>query len=101
MKFVATGGRSARRQALIGCANGRKSDGFDRRAAGVSHEASLAASHPSQSVPEFYCAPERSDSNFPAQYPGANLPHPGPASSVFTPGFIGRPCGCAAQHALG
>jgi glycogen debranching enzyme len=58
--------------------------GFDAEAARVAHDVSVAASHfLLNQLPELYTASERSESNFPVQYLGANVPQAWAAGSVF------------------
>jgi len=65
-------------------AMGFKLYGFDAEAARVAHDVSLAASHfLLNQLPELYTASERSESNFPVQYLGANVPQAWAAGSVF------------------
>ena len=50
----------------------------------IAHDVSVAASHfLLNQLPEFYTAPERTESNFPVQYIGANVPQAWAAGSVF------------------
>src|SRR6516225_1053668 len=63
---------------------GFKFYGFHAEAAQVTHDVSVAASHfLLNQLPELYTAPERSASNFPVQYLGANVPQAWAAGSVF------------------
>src|SRR5262249_28911529 len=63
---------------------GFKFYGFHAEAAQVAHDVSVAASHfLLNQLPELYTAPERSASNFPVQYLGANVPQAWAAGSVF------------------
>jgi glycogen debranching enzyme len=65
-------------------AMGFKSYGFHAEAARVAHGVSVAASHfLLNQLPELYTAPESSESNFPVQYLGANVPQAWAAGSVF------------------
>jgi glycogen debranching enzyme len=65
-------------------AMGFKLYGFDAEAARVAHDISMAASHFLLSqLPELYTVPERTESNFPVQYLGANVPQAWAAGSVF------------------
>jgi glycogen debranching enzyme len=65
-------------------AMGFKLYGFHAEAARVAHDVSVAASHfVLNRLPELYTAPERSESNFPVQYLGANVPQAWAAGSVF------------------
>lgn len=65
-------------------AMGFKRYGFHAEAARVAHDISFAASHfVLNRLPELYTAPERSESNFPVQYLGANVPQAWAAGSVF------------------
>jgi glycogen debranching enzyme len=65
-------------------AMGFKFYGFHREAARVAHDVSVAASHfLLYQLPELYTASERSVSNFPVQYLGANVPQAWAAGSVF------------------
>jgi glycogen debranching enzyme len=65
-------------------AMGFKLYGYDAEAARVAHDVSLAASHfLLNQLPELYTALEQSDSNFPVQYLGANVPQAWAAGSVF------------------
>jgi glycogen debranching enzyme len=65
-------------------AMGFKLYGFDAEAARVAHDVSVAASHfLFNQLPELYTACERSESNFPVQYLGANVPQAWAAGSVF------------------
>jgi glycogen debranching enzyme len=65
-------------------AMGFKLYGFDAEAARVAHDVSVAASHfLLNQLPELYTAAERSESNFPVQYLGANVPQAWAAGSVF------------------
>jgi glycogen debranching enzyme len=65
-------------------AMGFKLYGFHAEAARVAHDVSVAASHfVFNRLPELYTAPERSESNFPVQYLGANVPQAWAAGSVF------------------
>jgi hypothetical protein len=59
-------------------------EGFDAEAARVAYDVSVAASHfLLNQLPELYTASERSESNFPVQYLGANVPQAWAAGSVF------------------
>jgi glycogen debranching enzyme len=63
---------------------GFKFYGFAAEAARIAHDVSLAASHfLLNQLPELYTAPERTDTNFPVQYIGANVPQAWAAGSVF------------------
>ena len=63
---------------------GFKFYGFHAEAARVAHDVSVAAGHfLLNQLPELYTAPERSASNFPVQYLGANVPQAWAAGSVF------------------
>jgi glycogen debranching enzyme len=65
-------------------AMGFKLYGFDVEAARVAHDISVAASHfLLNQLPELYTASERTESNFPVQYLGANVPQAWAAGSVF------------------
>jgi glycogen debranching enzyme len=65
-------------------AMGFKFYGFHAEAARVAHDVSVAASHfLLNQLPELYTALERSESNFPVQYLGANVPQAWAAGSVF------------------
>ena len=65
-------------------AMGFKYYGFAAEAARIAHDVSVAASHfLLNQLPELYTAPERTDSNFPVQYIGANVPQAWAAGSVF------------------
>jgi glycogen debranching enzyme len=65
-------------------AMGFKLYGFDAEVARVAHDVSVAASHfLLNQLPELYTASERSESNFPVQYLGANVPQAWAAGSVF------------------
>jgi glycogen debranching enzyme len=65
-------------------AGGFKLYGFSEEAARVAHDVSVAASHfLLNQLPELYTAPERNESNFPAQYIGANVPQAWAAGAVF------------------
>jgi glycogen debranching enzyme len=65
-------------------AMGFKYYGFHTEAARVAHDVSVAAGHfLLNQLPELYTAPERSESNFPVQYLGANVPQAWAAGSVF------------------
>jgi glycogen debranching enzyme len=65
-------------------AMGFKYYGFGAEAARVAHDVSVAASHfLLNQLPELYTAAERSDTNFPVQYIGANVPQAWAAGSVF------------------
>jgi glycogen debranching enzyme len=65
-------------------AMGFKCYGFHAEAAQVAHDVSFAASHfILNRLPELYTAPERSESNFPVQYLGANVPQAWAAGSIF------------------
>jgi glycogen debranching enzyme len=73
-------------------AMGFKFYGFHAEAARIAHDVSVAASHfLLNQLPELYTAPERSASNFPVQYLGANVPQAWAAGSVFmlTQGLLG------------
>jgi glycogen debranching enzyme len=65
-------------------AMGFKLYGFHAEAARVAHDVSVAASHfLLNQLPELYTASERTDTNFPVQYIGANVPQAWAAGSVF------------------
>jgi glycogen debranching enzyme len=65
-------------------AMGFKLYGFAAEAARVAHDVSVAASHfLLNQLPELYTASERSETNFPVQYIGANVPQAWAAGSVF------------------
>ena len=65
-------------------AMGFKYYGFGAEAARVAHDVSVAASHfLLNQLPELYTAAERTESNFPVQYIGANVPQAWAAGSVF------------------
>jgi glycogen debranching enzyme len=65
-------------------AMGFKFYGFAAEAARVAHDVSVAASHfLLNQLPELYTAAERTESNFPVQYIGANVPQAWAAGSVF------------------
>jgi glycogen debranching enzyme len=65
-------------------AMGFKLYGFDAEASRIAHDVSVAASHfLLNQLPELYTASERSESNFPVQYLGANVPQAWAAGSVF------------------
>src|SRR5215468_4796405 len=65
-------------------AMGFKYYGFGAEAARVAHDVSVAASHfQLNQLPELYTAPERTETNFPVQYLGANVPQAWAAGSVF------------------
>jgi glycogen debranching enzyme len=65
-------------------AMGFKLYGFGAEAARVAHDVSVAASHfLLNQLPELYTASERTESNFPVQYIGANVPQAWAAGSVF------------------
>jgi len=65
-------------------AMGFKYYGFHAEAARVAYDVSVAASHfLLNQLPELYTAPDRSESNFPVQYLGANVPQAWAAGSVF------------------
>jgi glycogen debranching enzyme len=65
-------------------AMGFKLYGFDAEAARIAHDVSVAASHfLLNQLPELYTAAERSESNFPVQYLGANVPQAWAAGAVF------------------
>ena len=65
-------------------AMGFKYYGFGTEAARVAHDVSVAASHfLLNQLPELYTAAERTESNFPVQYIGANVPQAWAAGSVF------------------
>ena len=65
-------------------AMGFKLYGFAAEAARVAHDVSVAASHfLLNRLPELYTAPERTETNFPVQYLGANVPQAWAAGSVF------------------
>jgi glycogen debranching enzyme len=65
-------------------AMGFKMYGFDAEAARIAHDVSLAASHfMLNQLPELYTASPRTESNFPVQYIGANVPQAWAAGAVF------------------
>jgi glycogen debranching enzyme len=65
-------------------AMGFKMYGFDAEAAQVAHDVSVAASHfMLNQLPELYTARQRTESNFPVQYIGANVPQAWAAGAVF------------------
>jgi glycogen debranching enzyme len=65
-------------------AMGFKFYGFGAEAARVAHDVSVAASHfLLNQLPELYTAAERTETNFPVQYLGANVPQAWAAGSVF------------------
>jgi glycogen debranching enzyme len=65
-------------------AMGFKRYGFGAEAARIAHDVSVAASHfLLNQLPELYTASERTESNFPVQYIGANVPQAWAAGSVF------------------
>src|SRR5215468_2264213 len=65
-------------------AMGFKFYGFSAEAARVAHDVSVAASHfQLNQLPELYTAAERTETNFPVQYLGANVPQAWAAGSVF------------------
>ena len=65
-------------------AMGFKRYGFDAEAAQVAHDVSVAASHfQLNQLPELYTASQRTESNFPVQYIGANVPQAWAAGAVF------------------
>src|ERR1700746_504877 len=65
-------------------AMGFKLYGFSAEAARVAHDVSVAASHfLLNQLPELYTAAERTETNFPVQYLGANVPQAWAAGSVF------------------
>jgi glycogen debranching enzyme len=65
-------------------AMGFKFYGFGAEAARVAHDVSVAASHfLLNQLPELYTAAERTETNFPVQYIGANVPQAWAAGSVF------------------
>src|SRR5262249_9087868 len=65
-------------------AMGFKLYGFAAEAARVAHDVSVAASHfLLNQLPELYTAPERSETNFPVQYIGANVPQAWASGSGF------------------
>ncbi len=65
-------------------AMGCKFYGFAAEAGRIAHDVSVAASHfLLNQLPELYTAPERTESNFPVQYIGANVPQAWAAGSVF------------------
>ena len=65
-------------------AMGFKFYGFGAEAARVAHDVSVAASHfLLNRLPELYTAAARSETNFPVQYLGANVPQAWAAGSVF------------------
>jgi glycogen debranching enzyme len=65
-------------------AMGFKMYGFDAEAAQIAHDVSVAASHfLLNQLPELYTASQRTESNFPVQYIGANVPQAWAAGAVF------------------
>jgi glycogen debranching enzyme len=65
-------------------AMGFKLYGFGAEAAQIAHDVSMAASHfLHNQLPELYTASERSETNFPVQYIGANVPQAWAAGSAF------------------
>jgi glycogen debranching enzyme len=65
-------------------AMGFKMYGFAAEAARIAHDVSVAAGHfLLNQLPELYTASERTESNFPVQYIGANVPQAWAAGSVF------------------
>ncbi len=65
-------------------AMGFKFYGFGAEAARVAYDVSVAASHfLLNQLPELYTAAERTETNFPVQYLGANVPQAWAAGSVF------------------
>jgi glycogen debranching enzyme len=65
-------------------AMGFKLYGFAAEAARIAHDVSVAASYfLLNQLPELYTASERTESNFPVQYIGANVPQAWAAGSVF------------------
>jgi glycogen debranching enzyme len=65
-------------------AMGFKMYGFDAEAARIAHDVSVAASHfMLNQLPELYTASPRTESNFPVQYIGANVPQAWAAGAVF------------------
>src|SRR5262249_30694681 len=65
-------------------AMGFKFYGFGAEAAQIAHDVSVAAGHfLLNRLPELYTASERTESNFPVQYIGANVPQAWAAGSVF------------------
>jgi glycogen debranching enzyme len=65
-------------------AMGFKRYGFDAEAAQIAHDVSVAASHfQLNQLPELYTASQRTESNFPVQYIGANVPQAWAAGAVF------------------
>jgi glycogen debranching enzyme len=65
-------------------AMGFKMYGFDAEAAQIAHDVSVAASHfQLNQLPELYTASQRTESNFPVQYIGANVPQAWAAGAVF------------------
>jgi glycogen debranching enzyme len=65
-------------------AMGFKYYGFAEEAARVAHDVTAAASHfLLNQLPELYTAAERTETNFPVQYIGANVPQAWAAGSVF------------------
>jgi glycogen debranching enzyme len=63
---------------------GFKFYGFGVEAARIAHDVSVAGSHfLLNQLPELYTASERTESNFPVQYIGANVPQAWAAGSVF------------------
>jgi glycogen debranching enzyme len=65
-------------------AMGFKYYGFAAEAGRIAHDVSVAASHfLLNQLPELYTAAERTESNFPVQYIGANVPQAWAAGSVF------------------
>jgi len=65
-------------------AMGFKLYGFDAEVARIAHDVSVAAGHfLLNQLPELYTTPDPSESNFPVQYLGANVPQAWAAGSVF------------------
>ena len=65
-------------------AMGFKLYGFGAEAAQIAYDVSIAASHfLLNQLPELYTASERSESNFPVQYIGANVPQAWAAGAAF------------------
>jgi glycogen debranching enzyme len=65
-------------------AMGFKFYGFGAEAARIAHNVSVGASHfLLNQLPELYTASERTETNFPVQYLGANVPQAWAAGSVF------------------
>jgi glycogen debranching enzyme len=65
-------------------AMGFKFYGFGAEAARIAHDVSVGASHfLLNQLPELYTASERTETNFPVQYLGANVPQVWAAGSVF------------------